>query len=291
MRVVTNSAGSAAGSRRIRRGISGVTVLLILALGIGVYLAFRHVEPLLAGSGCDARTTGQGVVSLDTDQAGIAATIAGVASRNALPDRAVTIAYATALQESKLTNPSFGDRDSVGVFQQRPSEGWGPRQLLLDPVYATTKFFDALVKVPGYRKLAVYQAAQAVQHSADGYAYDQYAPVAAGLATAFTGRLSHSVWCWYGQAIGVRPRQRAIRSELARTFGPMPVQIAKDPQMMVPARDARAGWAVAAWLVSHAQQYDIDVVRYAGYRWTAADGSAGWTRDRAPAPPSELVLS
>jgi len=287
---VRNSPGAAPSTRRIRRGISGVTVLLILALGVGTYLAFRHVQPLLAGSGCDARTTGQGVIALDTDQAGIAATIAGVANRKALPSRAVTVAYATALQESKLSNLGFGDRDSVGVFQQRPSEGWGPRRLLLDPVYATTKFFDALVKVPGYRKLAVYKAAQAVQHSADGYAYDQYAPVATGMATAFTGHNPHSVWCWYGQAIGAKPRQQVIGHELTRTFGPMPVQMAKDPQMVVRARDARSGWAVAAWLVSHAQQYDIDVVRYAGYRWTAASGSAGWTRDRFPTPPGELEL-
>jgi hypothetical protein len=287
---VRNSPGAAPSTRRIRRGISGVTVLLILALGVGTYLAFRHVQPLLAGSGCDARTTGQGVIALDTDQAGIAATIAGVADQKALPSRAVTVAYATALQESKLSNLGFGDRDSVGVFQQRPSEGWGPRRLLLDPVYATTKFFDALVKVPGYRKLAVYKAAQAVQHSADGYAYDQYAPVATGMATAFTGHNPHSVWCWYGQAIGAKPRQQVIGHELARTFGPMPVQMAKDPQMVVRARDAQSGWAVAAWLVSHAQQYDIDVVRYAGYRWTAASGSAGWTGDRSPTPPGELEL-
>ena len=63
----------------MRRGISGVTILLLLATGVGLYLAFRHVQPLLAGSGCDARTTSQGIIALDTGQAGIAATIAGVA--------------------------------------------------------------------------------------------------------------------------------------------------------------------------------------------------------------------
>lgn len=285
-----SSGGAARSPRRIRRGISGVTILLLLATGVGLYLAFRHVQPLLAGSGCDARTTGQGVIALDPGQAGIAATIAGVAQHKTLPPRAVTVAYAAALQESKLTNLSFGDRDSVGVFQQRPSEGWGPRRLLIDPVYATTRFFDALTRVHRYLKLPVYRAAQAVQHSADGYAYDQYAPMATGMATAFTGQTPHSVWCWYGSAIGARPRQQAIGAELARTFGPVPVRTASDPRMTVRAPSAECGWAVAAWLVSHAQQYDIDVVRYAGYRWTAATGSAGWTRDRSPAPPGELQL-
>jgi hypothetical protein len=287
---VRSSGGTARSPRRFRRGVSGVTILLLLAAGTGLFLAFRHVQPLLASSGCDARTPGRGVIALDTDQAGIAATIAGVAQHKALPPRAVTVAYAAALQESKLTNPTFGDRDSVGVFQQRPSEGWGPRRLLIDPVYATTKFFDALTKVHKYLKLPVYKAAQAVQHSADGYAYDQYAPMATGMATAFTGQTPRSVWCWYSSGIGARPRQQAIGAELAKTFGPLPVQTANDPRMMVRPPSAVSGWAVAAWLVAHAQQYDIDVVRYAGYRWTAASGSAGWTRDRSPAPPGELEL-
>ncbi len=117
-------------------------------------------------------------IPLDTDQAGIAATIAGVAARHRLPQRAVTIALAAALQESQLQNLDYGDRDSVGVFQQRPSQGWGTTAELEDPVYATTKFFAALVRVPGYTKMPVDQAAQDVQHSADGSAYEQWVGMA-----------------------------------------------------------------------------------------------------------------
>ena len=84
------------------------------------------------------------------------------------------MAYAAALQESKLQNLPYGDRDSVGVFQQRPSQGWGPRRDLENPVYATSKFFGALAKVPGYQRMPIYQAAQAVQHSADGLAYQRF---------------------------------------------------------------------------------------------------------------------
>jgi hypothetical protein len=273
----------------MRRGISGVTLLIVLATGIGLYIAFRHVQPLLAGSGCEARVHRQ-VIALSPGQAAIAATIAGVADQKALPARAVTVAYAAALQESKLTNLGYGDRDSVGVFQQRPSEGWGPRRLLIDPVYATTKFFDALTKVHGYLTLPVYKAAQAVQHSADGYAYDQYEPLAAGMTTAFTGQNPHSVWCWYGKKIPARPRQQAITEQLAKTFGPIPVRTAGDPSMVVQVPNPLAGWAVAAWLVSHAQQFDIDAVAYGRYRWTSAKGSAGWTRDRSRIPSGELTL-
>src|SRR6202044_3529231 len=113
-----------------------------------------------------------------------------------LPSRALTIAYATAFQESKLENLSYGDRDSVGIFQQRPSQGWGSAAQLQDPAYATQAFFGALVKVPNYTTIPVYQAAQAVQHSADGYAYQQYAQTGAQLAADFTAK-PHAVTCWY----------------------------------------------------------------------------------------------
>ena len=79
------------------------------------------------------------------------------------------------MQESKLENLDYGDRDSVGIFQQRPSMGWGTTAELEDPAYAAGAFFKALVKIPGYAKLPVDVAAQDVQESADGSAYEQYA--------------------------------------------------------------------------------------------------------------------
>ena len=87
-----------------------------------------------------------------------------------------------------MHNLDYGDQDSVGVFQQRPSEGWGTASELEDPVYATSKFFGALIRVPGWLDLPVDQAAQAVQHSADGSAYSQYDLMAATLTSAYTGQ-------------------------------------------------------------------------------------------------------
>jgi hypothetical protein len=286
---VRSPRGVAGSRRRIRRGISGVTLLIVIATGIGLYIAFRHVQPLLSGSGCEIRAKGQ-VIALDPGQAAIAATIAGVAAHKALPPRAVTVAYAAALQESKLTNLTYGDRDSVGVFQQRPSEGWGPRSRLVDPVYATAKFFDALTKVHGYLKLPVYKAAQAVQHSADGFAYDQYQPLASGLTIAFTGQAPHAVWCWYDKKSPARPDQQAISGQLAKTFGAMPVRAAADPALVVRVPNTLAGWSVAAWLVSHAEQFGVSAISYGGYQWASANGSAGWTRNRSPIPPGQLRL-
>jgi hypothetical protein len=260
-----------------------VSLLIAVIMVLGLYLAYQRLAPLLAGSGCTAEGSGF-QVALGTGQAGIAATIAGVAQRDHLPARAVVVAYAAAMQESKLQNLPYGDRDSVGVFQQRPSQGWGKRSELENPVYATSKFFGALVQVPGYQRLPVYQAAQDVQRSADGFAYEQYQQMAAGMAVAFTGQRPHAVWCWYPQKISGAPQAGAAAAGLAQAFGPQRARASADPRLVVRARGVRQGWAVAAWLVSHAQQYQISSVQYAGYRWTAGDGARGWARASSPAP-------
>ena len=198
-------------------------MLLLAAIGYLVFGSPQHsVTPAAPPPppGCQAGTGGA-AIPLDTDQAGIAATIAGIAARHRLPQRAVTIALAAALQESKLQNLDYGDRDSVGVFQQRPSQGWGTTAELEDPVYATTKFFAALVRVPGYTKMPVDRAAQDVQHSADGYAYEQWVGIATQLAGYFTGTSPAEVSCWYTPAgQGVQADLAGALKQLTQTFGP-----------------------------------------------------------------------
>jgi hypothetical protein len=266
---------------------------------LGLYLAFQRITPLLKGSSCMATGDGQ-VITLEPSQAGIAATIAGVAQREALPTRAVTVAYAAAWQESKLQNLTYGDRDSVGIFQQRPSQGWGRRSQIENPVYATSRFFGALTKVPGYQRMPVYKAAQAVQRSADGTAYQQYQLLSASMARAFTGQVPHAVSCWYSQKISGRARLDAAELGLTQTFGAQASRATADPGhapratadpgLAVRVGSARDGWAVAAWLVSHAPQYRITDVQYAGYRWTAADSARGWARSVTPTPPRSVEL-
>jgi len=268
-----------------------VLLLAVVALGAGVYVAFRHVPAILGETGCTAGS-GRGAVALDSQQAQIAATIAGVAHHRGMPSRALTVAYATAMQETHLHDPDYGDLDSVGVFQQRPSEGWGPASKLIDPVYASTRFFRALAQVPGYTQMPVYKAAQAVQHSADGYAYEQYQGLAAHLTTAFTGA-PRAVWCWppghHGKA-QLTPARRAI----VKAFGPLPASRSAStgdaPSLLFHAPQSSLGWAVAAWLVTHAGKYRLHDVRYAGFRWPAPAGHTGWVKD-AGAPAGSVSAS
>jgi hypothetical protein len=272
--------------------VTRATMVLAVLLTVGGYIALRHSVPVLEPASCDVAGAGQ-PVSLQVGQAGIAATIAGVAQHRALPTYAVTVALATALQESKLTNLRSGDLDSVGVFQQRPSEGWGPAQDLEDPVYATGKFFAALSRVPGYQVMPVDRAAQAVQHSADGTAYAQYSGVAGRLSAAFTGQRPHAVWCWYpGPA--ARPRLTVASRALAHAFGPLQMHAASDPVVSVRVPPGADGWAVAAWLVSHAGAYGIRDISYGGYQWAASHATSGWTKvapgGSIPAPTSAVVF-
>lgn len=101
-----------------------------------------------------------------------------------VPPRGQVVALATALQESGLRNLNYGDRDSLGLFQQRPSQGWGSATEVLDPVHASTKFYEGLKKVSGWESLSVTQAAQAVQLSGYPEAYAKWEPLATALQRA-----------------------------------------------------------------------------------------------------------
>jgi len=260
--------------------------------GYFIYHSFRNVTSPPPPPGCQVGT-GVQAVDLSPEQAEVAATIAGVAARHRLPRQAVTIALAAALQESKLHNLDYGDRDSVGIFQQRPSEGWGSATELQDPIYATTKFYVALLKVHGYARMPVDQAAQAVQHSADGSAYQQWTDIAGQLTGAFTGKSPHTVSCWYtpsGQA-----NLAGMEKQVRQTFGPagrkavvVRITTARSAKKNVAVLHVQpaAGWTVASWLVAHAQAYHLSQLRYAGFSWKAANGSMGWQRETNPTSPS-----
>jgi hypothetical protein len=263
-------------------------LVVILASGLGYLLLRPKNQAPPRATFCVAAPAGG--VELTSGQAAIAAPNAGGASRRGLPTRAVAIAYATALQESKLANLHYGDLDSVGVFQQRPSQGWGTAQELEDPVYATERFFDALVAVPNYERLPIYIAAQDVQHSADGEAYDQYAAVGTAMASAFTGADPHAVWCSYTDP-AAKPSLATAGQSMTSVFGLIAQPAATGKAMSVEVGSDGQGWAVAAWLVSNAATYGITTVQYEGFQWLGFTGSSHWTQaDRAGSPAATTTV-
>lgn len=236
-------------------------LVALAAVVTGVVVAARaFIGATSAAPGCTLGT-GSGAVDLDPEQAADAATISAVALRLGLPDHAVTIALATALQESKLYNLDYGDRDSLGIFQQRTSQGWGTPAQLMDPAYAAKAFFTHLARIPGWEQLPISTAAQEVQHSADGSAYVQWEEEARALARALTGEIEAGLTCQFDTA--PQPRSAALVAAATAQFG-----AGWQSSGLGRGRD----WATAEWLVAHAYTYGVVQVDVRGMRWTNTSG-------------------
>ena len=244
----------------------GSVVAAITAASIAVYKLITAPEPITSACSVSAGTAGT-TFQIDPDQAQNASIIASVGMKLGLPDHAVTVALATAMQESKLTDLPYGDLDSVGLFQQRPSEGWGTHDQLLDPVFATTAFYNRLVKVPGWQTMAVTDAAQAVQHSGDGSAYAQWEPEARAFAIALTGEAPTAFTCELAGFTGPAPLPGALASAAASETG---------SAVAGTTVNTKQGWAAAYWIVAHAWQYHVHQVTFDGWTWKPKSGQ--WIR-------------
>ncbi|MFD8632387.1 hypothetical protein ACFV17_09605, partial [Streptomyces sp. NPDC059656] len=147
----------------------------------------RQVIAVLGGSG--AQKVHVDGLDLPDEQIPHARTIVATGITLEVPERGQVVALATAIQESRLRNLGYGDRDSLGLFQQRPSQGWGTAAQVRDPVYASTKFYQGLLKVPGWQQMTITQAAQAVQLSGFPDAYAQWEHLARALQQAIAPTL------------------------------------------------------------------------------------------------------
>jgi hypothetical protein len=291
--------------RRRRRIVAPVLVLLFVGvLALGGWAWWRGVLAALpVREHCTATASGRST-ELDPEQAGNAAVIAAVAVRRGLPGRAATIGIATAMQESKLVNLPGGDRDSVGLFQQRPSQGWGTPAQIRDPVYASNAFYDVLVKVEGYEDLPITKAAQTVQRSAFPTAYADHEPKARVLASTLTGYSPAGLSCVLADigslpaqaadAGGLTPRARALAraasNEAGRSGSPVPGEPAALRFDLRGKGTTRAGWALAQWAVARAAGLQVVSVETDGRRWERSRGDAGWTVTRGSAPAGSVVV-
>jgi hypothetical protein len=295
---------------------------LALVAGVGVMI-YRGVGPLLDPERCRVEVGGT-VVELSTEQAENAATIAAIGVRRGLPARAVSIALATAYQESKIVNLDHGDRDSVGIFQQRPSQGWGTAEQIQDPYYSANKFYDELENVDGYQDMRITEAAQEVQRSGFPEAYEDHADDARALASALTGFSPGGRFtCVVGSPDdspdqnlrdnGLTPRANAVRRDLARAFGELPLggfapggvstghregsahyEGRAIDVFVRPVNEAnnRTGWAIAQYLVAHADRLLVEHVIFDGRIWsTGTRSEQGWREyDPGSAPGDRVVL-
>jgi hypothetical protein len=251
----------------------------LAAVGVVVILAgAAGVVRLLSGTGAprppECRVA-VGSVSyyFGLEQAANATTIAAVGKRMGLPDHAVTVAIATALQESGLLNLTHGDRDSLGLFQQRPSQGWGTPGQILTPSYAAAAFYQHLVAIAGWETLPVTVAAQQVQRSGSPKAYATWESEARVVARATTGEVPAGLSC--RAPIQTVPPSAVLQQAMTQELG--------SPTLGV-ALDSARGWTVATWLVGHASPFGIRSVAYGGQIWTPV--AEQWQ----PHPPVDLQV-
>lgn len=254
-------------SRASRLTVLLVSTVVALAAFFGGRALWHAAQQNFSDPHCTV-----GGVRLDTDQAAVASAMVGAVSRfrPRLPDRAAVLALAAGLQESKLRNlaPGEGDRDSVGVLQQRPSQHWGggdPAKLT-DVTEATREFLAALVHVRHWQRLPLADAIQAVQISADGSAYAQHADEATALAPALQGRHAAAVSCTFDKPTKIAATSKVI-SQLRHQL-PVHKATATGRSIRVPG----AAWQTAAWFVANADRLGIDSVAYDTRRWSRADG-------------------
>lgn len=285
--------------RVLGRVVAGLAILAVLGAGAvwGVVSLLRTLEgEPRAPERCTARNDGVHH-ALSHEQADHAALLAGATLRRGMPARAATIAIATAMQESSLRNLDHGDRDSLGLFQQRPSQGWGSPEEILDPGYATHTFLDALERVPGYESMAITVAAQTVQRSGFPDAYAQHEPMSRAWASALTGHSPAALTCVVHDPVPgdlgtlLARIERDLGDVGARTRGtPDAPVVVLDAATLAGAADTeRVAWGLAQWAVAVAPGQGLAVVGVADQEWRVDDGA--WHPASEPLAPGAVRLT
>jgi hypothetical protein len=258
----------------LRKVVGRLLIALVLAALVGGAivggLSLLETTRRAQSYGCRATLPATGAAArsssvsypLSIDQAANASTIAAVGKRKGLPDHAVTIALAAALQESRLHNLTHGDRDSLGLFQQRPSQGWGTEAQVTMPSYAAGAFYDHLVDIQGWETLPVTVAAQRVQRSGLPDAYGDWELEARGLAQVLTGEVPAGLSCELPD-----PAPSAAATAIEPTIDNELGSGALDTAV-----DTARGWTVACWMVGRAAEFGITRVSFNGQVWTLSSG-------------------
>jgi hypothetical protein len=274
---------------KVATGVAiGVLLVALIALAGGLWVLLTSPRsPLAPSNRCEA-TTSTGTTELTPTQAHYASIIVGISVGRGLPEKAATIAIATAYQESKINNIDYGDRDSLGLFQQRPSQGWGTEEQIMDPIYSTNTFYDALLKVKGWQDMEVNDAAQAVQRSGFPEAYRQHETNARRIAAALTGQTQAAFTCLASaDTVG---DMASLKAFLTSVYGDVIAVTTSDTKITVRTQGQAESWSVAHTLVANYARYGLAEVAVDNLRWKAEPRSPGtWQREQVDHAQHEVV--
>ncbi|MFV0406135.1 MAG: hypothetical protein ACK5LN_04855 [Propioniciclava sp.] len=263
--------------RALGRVIVALTITGLLGgvIAIGLALLYRYNKtPLPTMDQCVARVQ-EADVSLDLEQTLNASIIVGVSTQRSLVPRAATIALATVYQESGVRNLDYGDRDSLGLFQQRPSQGWGSPAEIMDPYYSAGAFYDVLVTIPDWESGNVNDVAQAVQRSGYPDAYARHVEKARRLASSLTGQTPASFSCVVRDPPPGDPA--GLAAFLEKTLPPTVTVTHDATRVSIATPDNRIAWSAAQISVAQLGRFGLSGVEIGGRTWTPSPTSlADW---------------
>jgi len=265
-----------------------VALVMVIVVSVIWFLVGRTPppvqEPIIPPDHCVA-VAAEFKGTMTPEQAGNAAIIVGESIRRGLPARAASIALVTAWQESSLRNLDYGDRDSLGLFQQRPSQGWGTPEQIMDPWYASGKFYDELVKVKDWQTAALGDVAQAVQRSAFPDAYAKHESAARAWASNLRGETTAEVTCVANGGAGGGGDQ--LVTLLARIWESQQLTIdVQDATIAITAPDITTAWSVAQISMASMAGNGLTSIQVGCLLWThKATSIAPWVNitDTPPA--------
>lgn len=273
--------------------VAAALVLLVLAglLAGLVTLVTRILTPQAEvyrpAEQCVA-SVGDVTTSITREQAGNVAIITAAALQRGLVPRAASIGIVTAWQESGLRNLDYGDRDSIGLFQQRPSQGWGTVEQIMDPWYSAGRFYQALVQVPGWETGDINDVAQTVQRSGFPEAYRQHEPNGRAWASALTGHSPRAVTCL--DRSGAAANTAPLVDLLSRAYGSAITINPVEGGLSIATGDEVRAWSVAQ-LAMVVPDTGLTKVRVNDWSWANdPDALAPW-QQTAPGEPNVVLLT
>lgn len=265
-----------------------VVVIVLGALGFGGWQAYQYLYQRFTPEQCEVLVPGkEQPTTLSQEQARNASIIVAVSVERGLPEQAAVVAIATAYQESALRNLDYGDRDSLGLFQQRPSYGWGTEEEIMDPWYSSKRFYEELVKFDNWESTDVNDMAQKVQRSGFPEAYRKHEANARAIAGALRGSAPETFSCLSFEEAPTA--DEAAFERVLAAFGDAVTTATEGAKLTITAADDTTLWAAAQHMVANSYDGGVTSVVVGDREWEHT--RQGWHEAKTPAPASTAVVT
>ena len=241
-----------------------VTLVVVGALGFGAWKGYEWLVTRMIPNACYLQVEGaEEPLRLTNEQARNASIIVAESYNRGLSEQAAVIALATAWQESGLRNLNYGDRDSLGLFQQRPSYDWGTEEQIMDPWYSSGRFYEELIKFEGWESTDVNDIAQKVQRSGHPEAYRKHETNARALAGAFRGSREGVFTCINRDASGT---DHGVLDKVVAAVPGVKLQD-NGSDLTMTASNADSAWSATHLAIANAADLGVEKVVVGGNEW------------------------